>query len=180
MMTKLNFQQPLLRSVSRDLSNILQVCWFGAQETFLMLLSMLKTVVLLIFVETMIFFRILWWILINFMIILKVFTFFTGTLYIHTFWQILLPKQLTLHSMYIFCQFIFLSFLNRNHSNTLMLLAPYSTVLATAFPLSPGLFTVIAHGLFLFDFILLFLFCFFIYLPFSVQLLWNLNKMLHK
>ncbi len=38
-MTKLNFQQA---SVSHDPSEIILMCWFGAQETFL-LLSVLKT-----------------------------------------------------------------------------------------------------------------------------------------
>jgi len=34
-------------SVSHDPSEIILKCWFGAQEFFLLLLSMLKTVVLL-------------------------------------------------------------------------------------------------------------------------------------
>ncbi len=47
-------------SVSRDPSEIILIFWFAVQET---LLSMLKTAVLLnIFVETQIFFKILWWI----------------------------------------------------------------------------------------------------------------------
>ncbi len=35
MMAKLDFQQPLLQSsVSHDLSDIILVCWYGAQEFF--------------------------------------------------------------------------------------------------------------------------------------------------
>ncbi len=50
-MAKLNFQQPLLESsVSNDPSEIILICWFGAQKT----LAILKTVN--IFVETDIFF----------------------------------------------------------------------------------------------------------------------------
>ncbi len=51
-MAKLNFQQPLLHiSVSHDPSEIILICWFGAQETFL-IISVKNTFVLLIFVET--------------------------------------------------------------------------------------------------------------------------------
>jgi len=33
---KLNFREPLLQSsVSHDPSNIILICWFGAQETFI-------------------------------------------------------------------------------------------------------------------------------------------------
>ncbi len=51
---KTEFAAPLLQSfVSHDSSEIILICWFDAQHTFL-LLSMLKIVVLLnIFVETM-------------------------------------------------------------------------------------------------------------------------------
>ncbi len=47
-MAELNFQLPLLQSsVSHDPSEIIFICWFGAQEIYnLLLLSMLKTVVL--------------------------------------------------------------------------------------------------------------------------------------
>ncbi len=56
-MAKLNFQQALLQS---SVSEIIVICWFDAQETFLLLLLMLKTVVLLnMFVETVILFWIL-------------------------------------------------------------------------------------------------------------------------
>ncbi len=101
---------------------------------------------------------------------------FTGTLYIHTFWQILF-FQSNLHYIQgiYFVRLYFCRSLGIE-PKTLMLLAPCSTVLATAFPLTPGLFTVIAHCLFLFAFP----FKFFIYLLFSVQLLWNFKKMLHK
>ncbi len=52
-------QQSLLQSWgSHDPSEIFLICWFGAQEHFL-LLSMLKTVVLLQLI--FLFFRILWW-----------------------------------------------------------------------------------------------------------------------
>ncbi len=35
-MVKLNFQQPLFQSLeSHDPSEIILICWFGAQETFL-------------------------------------------------------------------------------------------------------------------------------------------------
>ncbi len=47
-MVKLNFQQSLHQfSVSHDPSEITLICWFAAQELFLQLLSVLKTVVLL-------------------------------------------------------------------------------------------------------------------------------------
>ncbi len=42
--------------VSHDLSENHFICWFGAQKTNLLLLSMLKTVVLHICVETMLLF----------------------------------------------------------------------------------------------------------------------------
>jgi len=57
---KLDFLASLLQSlVSHDPSEIILICWFGAQET---LLSMLKTVVLLnILNSDTIFFKILQW-----------------------------------------------------------------------------------------------------------------------
>ncbi len=37
-MAKLNIQQPLLQSsVSHDPSEIILICWFGVQETFIMI-----------------------------------------------------------------------------------------------------------------------------------------------
>ncbi len=39
-MTKLNFQHPLLQSsVSRDPSEIILICWFDAQETFIIIIK---------------------------------------------------------------------------------------------------------------------------------------------
>ncbi len=35
MMEKLDFQQPLLQSSVSHLSDIILVCWYGAQETYL-------------------------------------------------------------------------------------------------------------------------------------------------
>ncbi len=54
--TKLNFHQLLLQaSISHDPSEIILMCWFGAQETYL-LLSMLKTVLLFNFLWKLIIF----------------------------------------------------------------------------------------------------------------------------
>ncbi len=52
-MVNLNFQQPLILTlVSQDPSEIIQICWFDAQETFIIIII----IVLLIFcVKTMIF-----------------------------------------------------------------------------------------------------------------------------
>ncbi len=58
------FSASLLQSsVSHDPSEIILICWFAAQKTFLIIINV-KTVVLLnIFVETIIYlFRFLWWI----------------------------------------------------------------------------------------------------------------------
>ncbi len=62
-MSKLNFQQPLLQSLeSHDPPEIILICLFSAQVTFIMM--MLKTVMLLnIYMDTVIhFFKILKWI----------------------------------------------------------------------------------------------------------------------
>ncbi len=58
---KLNLLQS---TVSRDPSEIIVICWFAAKETLPIILNAdKKTVVLLnIFVEPMILFRIIWWI----------------------------------------------------------------------------------------------------------------------
>ncbi len=37
MVAKLNFQQPLLQSLSHDPSEIILISWFGAQEAFLLI-----------------------------------------------------------------------------------------------------------------------------------------------
>ncbi len=60
---KLNFQQLLLQSSwSHDPSEIIVICWFGAQETFVIIMNVEKQLLLIFFVETMIyFFRIVWW-----------------------------------------------------------------------------------------------------------------------
>ncbi len=56
----LNFQQPLNQSsVSHDPSEIILICWFSAQETFIIIINIENLVLLNIFAETMIFFRIL-------------------------------------------------------------------------------------------------------------------------
>ncbi len=47
-MAKLNFQQPLLQSsVSHDSTEIILICWFRAEETFLLIINVEKTYVLL-------------------------------------------------------------------------------------------------------------------------------------
>ncbi len=63
-MAKLNFQQPLLwSSVSHDPSEILIICWIGAQIIFLIINNEEKSFAANIFVETIIlFFRIIYWI----------------------------------------------------------------------------------------------------------------------
>ncbi len=58
MIAKLNSHQSLLQSsVSHDPSEIILICWFGAQETFLIITNVEN---LNNFVETMIFFTIVW------------------------------------------------------------------------------------------------------------------------
>ncbi len=53
-MAKCNFQQPLLQSVSYDPSEIIVISWFGAQETFIIIITV--GIITNIFVETMIHF----------------------------------------------------------------------------------------------------------------------------
>jgi len=53
----------LQSSVSHDPSEITIICWFAAQETFLIIIIIEIVVLLIIFVETIMqFIRILWWI----------------------------------------------------------------------------------------------------------------------
>ncbi len=50
MVAKLNFQQPLLQSLSHDPSEIILISWFGAQEAFLLIVIII--IIIIISVES--------------------------------------------------------------------------------------------------------------------------------